>query len=102
MARLNTLKPRLSVMNNNRLKPMTVSGGRITGWKLQQRRKRIWAANPCCAECGRLTEYPHGFELDHIVSLYQGGPDTDANCQILCSGENGCHLKKTRADMKGC
>ncbi|WP_158784615.1 HNH endonuclease [Pantoea sp. BAV 3049] len=99
MTKLTTLKPRLAVANTQRLKAMTVADHRMTGWKLQQRRKRLWAANPCCAECGRLTEYPHGFELDHIVSLYQGGPDTDDNCQILCNGENGCHRKKTRQDM---
>ncbi|HGW4115666.1 TPA: HNH endonuclease [Serratia marcescens] len=51
--------------------------------------------------CGRLTEYPHGFELDHKVALHQGGADTDENCQILCCGDEGCHLKKTKADMKG-
>lgn len=99
MNKLSTLKPRLQTVAASRLKPMTVSDNRITGWKLQERRKRLWAANPRCAACGQLTEYPHGFELDHVVSLYKGGPDTDDNCQILCSGEDGCHRKKTRQDM---
>ncbi|QMV50950.1 HNH endonuclease [Ewingella americana] len=99
MNKLSTLKPRLQTVASSRLKPMTVSDNRITGWKLQERRKRLWAANPRCAACGQLTEYPHGFELDHIVSLYKGGPDTDDNCQILCNGEDGCHRKKTRQDM---
>lgn len=101
MAKLTTLKPRLQAVTAQRLKPMVIADSRITGWKLQERRKRIWAASPCCAVCGRLTEYPHGFELDHIVSLYQGGPDTDDNCQVLCNGEHGCHRKKTKDDMKG-
>lgn len=87
-------------MNTNRLQPITVSDRRLTGWTLQQRRKRMWAANPCCSICGRLTEYPYGFELDHIVPLYQGGDDTDANCQILCCGNDGCHRMKTATDNK--
>lgn len=102
MARLKTMKPRLSVMNASRLKPLTVADNRITGWKLQERRKRLWKANPFCADCGRLTDYPHGFELDHKVALFKGGEDTDANCQILCCGDEGCHRKKTKADMKRC
>lgn len=99
MAKLTTLKPRLAVANTQRLTPMTVSDNRITGWRLQERRKRLWENNPCCAICGRLTEYPHGFELDHRVPLYMGGPDIDDNCQILCNGEDGCHRTKTRTDM---
>lgn len=100
MPRLNTLKPQLSVLNTNKLSSLKVSDRRLTGWRLVQRRKRLWAANPCCAMCGRLTEYPHGFELDHITPLYLGGEDTESNCQILCCGEDGCHRKKTNADLK--
>lgn len=100
MAKLKTLPPRLSPYNAQRIQPVKVADTRITGWKLQARRKRLWTANPCCAMCGRLTEYPHGFELDHRVALCNGGEDTDDNCQILCCGEDGCHRKKTRDDMK--
>lgn len=101
MVRLATLKPRIAVDRTQRVQPVKVADTRITGWKLQSRRKRLWSANPCCAMCGRLTEYPHGFELDHKVALHQGGSDTDENCQILCYGNDGCHLKKTKADMEG-
>lgn len=48
--------------------------------------------------CGRLTNYPDGFEVDHAVPLYKGGPDTDDNLQVLCS-PSGCHDKKTLIDM---
>lgn len=72
----------------------------MTGRALQNRRLRLWAeANGLCAECGALTAYPHGFELDHKVALYQGGADTDENCQVLCTGPDGCHARKTRADL---
>lgn len=63
MVRLATLKPRIAVDRTQRVQPVKVADTRITGWKLQSRRKRLWLANPCCAMCGRLTEYPYGFEL---------------------------------------
>lgn len=81
---------------------------RITGRTLQQRRLRIWAANPHCAMCGVLVSYPSGFELDHRVSLDARGADTDENCQVLCididgseahGGKIGCHRIKTAQDM---
>ena len=62
------------------------------------RRKKLWSANPLCAMCKQLTEYPHGFELDHIIALTNGGPDTEDNCQILC---HACHKAKTKQDLKG-
>ena len=72
---------------------------RITGRKLQARRLRMWSRDPSCKGCGQLTTWPHGFELDHIVSLEQDGPDTEDNTQVLCSGPDGCHAKKTAKDM---
>lgn len=59
----------------------------------------MWLADPYCAACGRLTVFPSGFDLDHIVPLYKGGPDTDENCQVLCNGPDGCHIIKTGQDM---
>jgi len=100
MARLTTLKPRLNSLNPHRLKTMKVADKRITGVTLQQRRLKVWQRDPRCVMCGKLTEYPHGFELDHIIPLYLGGEDVIENTQILCCGEDGCHKKKTSQDMK--
>ena len=75
---------------------------RIRGRRLQERRLRVWSANPHCAMCGKLVPYPAGFELDHMVSLDAKGDDTDENCQVLCidvGGKVGCHRKKTAQDM---
>ena len=71
----------------------------MAGRKLQARRLRIWGKDPYCVECGKLTLYPAGFELDHKVPLHQGGADTDENCQVLCNGPDGCHERKTARDM---
>ncbi|HBO1489874.1 TPA: HNH endonuclease, partial [Pseudomonas aeruginosa] len=51
------------------------------------------------AMCGKLCDFPSGFELDHNVPLFKGGEDTEENCQVLCSGPDGCHAKKTNADL---
>ncbi|WP_325073198.1 hypothetical protein [Pseudomonas monteilii] len=32
------------------------------------------------------------------MPLHQGGADSDDNCQLLCCGPDGCHLKKTAAE----
>lgn len=38
-----------------------------------------------CRRCGtELHLEPHGFEIDHIVPLSLGGPDTPANVQLMC------------------
>ena len=79
----------------------TLSDKRMAGWALQQRRWRMWSKTPCCAICGRLTDWPNGFELDHKVRLDAGGPDTEQNCQVLCTyydqqgKKQGCHASKT-------
>ncbi|TEA79826.1 HNH endonuclease signature motif containing protein [Allopusillimonas ginsengisoli] len=104
MARLRMLKPTLpmvSTISTAKVAPST----RMTGRKLQDRRLRIWSASPYCAGCGRLTLFPNGFELDHKVALFEGGPDTDGNCQILCvyiddsDRKAGCHVDKTAQDL---
>lgn len=67
----------------------------------------MWRKDPHCVACGRLVDYPQGFELDHITPLSQGGPDTLANCQILCvwydahGTKHGCHAEKTAGEAAG-
>lgn len=104
MAKLQTLKPRLSAAPIRQLRVLSTKDNRITGSRLQARRFKLWKGNPHCAQCGRLVDYPYGFELDHKVALMHGGEDTEENCQILCSdyyGVKGCHSKKTKADLSG-
>lgn len=107
MARLQTLKPRLKPAAGRQLATTNTAERRITGSRLQARRYRLWLASPVCAQCGQVVSYPSGFELDHKVPLYQGGADTEDNCQILCvrfelvNGQQvkaGCHAEKTQAD----
>ncbi|CAB3850348.1 HNH endonuclease signature motif containing protein [Achromobacter animicus] len=103
--KLTTLKPRLATAGSRLAAAPTPSTKRMSGRKLQDRRLRVWSADPHCAHCGALTVYPEGFELDHKVSLNDGGADTDENSQVLCVSRDahgrkvGCHDAKTRQDM---
>ncbi|MDH2052864.1 HNH endonuclease [Achromobacter marplatensis] len=103
--KMKTLKPRLPVAPDRLPTVSPSKAKRMTGRKLQGRRLRVWSADPRCARCGTLTIYPHGFELDHKVSLFDGGEDTDENSQVLCVSRDaygrkaGCHDSKTREDM---
>jgi 5-methylcytosine-specific restriction protein A len=72
------------------------TSARIRGRALQSRRLSVWRTNPRCVKCHRLTRYPDGFELDHIIPLFKGGKDTQESCQLLCKG---CHSIKTAQDM---
>ena len=104
--RLNTLKPRIEVAAAGRVSVNTTSERRVTGRALQSRRLRIWSHDPRCVDCGRMTDYPHGFELDHEVPLEHGGSDDDGNMKIRCvwfdleGAKRGCHEEKTRREAK--
>ena len=101
---LRSLKSGLRTVGPTTKPAPTLSDQRMAGRKLQTRRLKLWTKSPYCAGCGRLTDYPNGFELDHIIRLDQGGPDTEANSQILCvhvddqGKKAGCHAEKTKAE----
>lgn len=99
MARLKTLPPRIAKAPSRQVATTSTRERRMTGRRLQDRRWRMWQKDPHCAVCRRVVEYPHGFELDHIVPLVSGGADEESNCQVLCCGPDGCHLIKTGRDL---
>lgn len=72
--------------------------GRLRGRALQARRLRMWKkACGKCAMCRRLTDFPSGFQLDHIKAVHKHGEDLeDSAVQVLCIP---CHDKKTAKDM---
>ena len=86
------------------IRTATTKSARVTGRALVARRLRLWSNDPHCASCGLLVDYPHGFEIDHILPLHLGGTDYDSNCQILCvytddtGRKAGCHADKTAAE----
>ena len=99
--RLQRLAPRIGNLNSQRLSnTVTAEVPRMRGRKLQERRLRLWAKDPCCATCGILTSLDGKsatpFQLDHKVPLFKGGDDIDDNCQVLCID---CHDLKTAGDL---
>ena len=102
MARLNTLKPRIQT-GPGRLSVATTADNRITGRTLQAIRLDMWKQDPNCAECGRITAHPYGYEIDHIIPLHEGGADDETNRQLLCATDGdqiGCHDLKTQNEAK--
>jgi 5-methylcytosine-specific restriction protein A len=51
---------------------------------------------PLCSECLREGRTTATDEIDHIIPLKDGGPDTDENCTGLCKKH---HDTKTAQDM---
>ena len=60
-----------------------------------ERRARLLSANPLCCKCQEKGIVSIAREIDHIIPLHVGGPDTDDNTQNLCIP---CHVAKTKQD----
>lgn len=89
MARLTTVKPRVAFA---RQRIVSHYVERIRGRANQVRRERILSARPCCAECARQGRIFPAAEVDHVVPLWAGGSDDDANLEGLCVP---CHRAKS-------
>lgn len=101
------LRPRVGTIDTRRIRGIKAGDRRLTGQALQAVRYKAWLASPECAKCGMVVAYPKGFELDHIVPLWEGGQDVPENRQILCvywddltGDKKGCHADKTAEEAK--
>ena len=45
-----------------------------------------------CVKCGK----PGRMEVDHVIPIWNGGTDDEANLQTLC---RGCHIDKSRGEV---
>lgn len=109
MSRLKSLKPLVARASTRQLGDANrsvegIGERKLVGATRQRTRLRLWKLDPYCAGCGRLLDYPRGFELDHITPLHLNGGDEDTNLQLLCVDDtnpaNGCHAKKTLQEDK--
>lgn len=69
---------------------------RIRGRKLQAIRERFKRKNPLCVKCQAAGVVREWTDLDHIIPLFKGGPDTDENRQGLCDEH---HRLKSAKDL---
>lgn len=65
---------------------------RITGRRLQALRAELFERDPLCAECRRRGDIKLATQRDHILSLEEGGTDSENNTQGLC---DECHEGKS-------
>lgn len=87
-APLQTLKPRIQVMSDNRLAVMQLVNGTPRDRGRPWRRKRAaWLReHPLCCACLAMTpqRVTEAVECDHVRALADGGVDDASNFQSLC------------------
>jgi 5-methylcytosine-specific restriction protein A len=66
---------------------------RVRGRRLQQLRYQLARTQPFCVRC----RVEVATIRDHIVPLWEGGPDVEANTQALCVE---CHNAKTADEAR--
>lgn len=102
MARLSTLKPRITASPAQRLATSTVSSNpeaeqRTRGRKWMDIRAKWFRTHPLCVQCERMGRVAEATELDHIIPLIDGGKDDASNMQGLC---HDCHERKTSGEAR--
>ena len=95
---LKTLKPRLAVLNTNRVRVLDTKAGateRMTGRAWMKVRREVLAEGLfACVDCARVSA---SNQIDHDTPLEQGGSHDKANLKIRCVD---CHKAKTNRETK--
>jgi len=98
MARITTLKPRVSLSGFNRARVLEQSAGstkRIRGEEWMRIKGSILIRDKyTCKVCGTVHM---SNQVDHVVPLEKGGSNDPANLQTLCIE---CHKAKTKVEAK--
>ena len=93
--RLTTLHPKLATAPQRIASPAG-DDKRKRGRAGMKDRERIRLRDEgLCQACLDRNVVTLGTQVDHVIPLHQGGPDTDANKRLLCEE---CHAEKTRED----
>jgi len=98
--RLATLQPRIQTLGRTEREPWQRSAltpKRKAGRWLQRERAALFAREPLCRACAKQGRTSVAMIRDHIVPLFEGGKDTDANIQPLCFA---CSDAKTQAESR--
>jgi 5-methylcytosine-specific restriction protein A len=70
---------------------------RVRGRKLQRLRARLFDQQPLCVHCQAQGRVTRAVIRDHIVPLFEHGPDRESNVQPLCQT---CSDIKTAEEAK--
>lgn len=99
--RVPTLKPRLAAIDTRtaRALPVVIEGAtpRQRGDSWQHRRAALFQREPLCRCCAELGIVELATIADHVMPLWNGGPDVDSNLQPLCVP---CHARKTAREAR--
>jgi 5-methylcytosine-specific restriction protein A len=98
--RIKMLQPSIAVLKTSTAKALTTRTVRIAGKGRQLINARIMrrANGLCeCDDCKLLAAPRVAHQVDHIVPLWEGGAESDANRQAL---NMDCHAKKTASEAK--
>ena len=93
---MNTLKPRVQTLSASTARSQTQTV-RIRGNSLYAIRRKHFQASPLCVVCDSEGRTSLASELDHIIPLWEGGHESQANRQGLCEE---CHKAKTAEEAK--
>ena len=99
--KLTMLKPRLKTMNTNVVKLLDRKAGateRIRGDTWMNIRRKVLLRDAYTCQICAIVRMDN--EVDHIVTLEQGGSNDLSNLQTLCGGPDGCHTKKSKAEAR--
>lgn len=95
MARLTTLKPRISTAKHSRIKTLNSERRRVSGSARVSAKRRIFQRDGgVCCLCGRVVSL-HDSQLDHRLALQFGGTNDDENMWTLCEL---CHDGKSKRE----
>ena len=97
MPRLTTLKPKVKRLSTRSAKGNRVDRLRGKAWT-DLRRLVFERDNGLCQLCANSGVVERATDVDHIVTLSDGGSNALANLQALC---RACHEAKTAEENKG-
>lgn len=70
---------------------------KVSTYRSQKRRKFMLKRDELtCAICGQV-RLATDLQVDHVIPLAEGGPDTIENCQLACLE---CHSRKTSEEAR--
>jgi len=98
---MKSIKPRVAPLDLRRVQPLTVRDQRnLSSAAWQRTRLRILreANGTCqCQECKSTGRLRPAHEVDHIVPVWAGGGEGDANLQAI---NRECHKAKTADEAR--